>query len=362
MSWIAIALFGLAAFPAGLTLWNFALYRRTKRLAPRNASAVSILIPARDEERVIEATVRAAAATRGVPFEVVVMDDSSRDGTREIVQALSAEDPRIRLEQAPPLPDGWNGKQHACRSLANVARYDHLVFVDADVRLDPDAAARMVRFLEDSGTDLASGVPRQVTGTWLERMMIPLIQFVLLGYLPMFAMRRTNRVEYAAGCGQLMIARREAYEAVDGHAAIRESRHDGIALPRAFRTAGHRTDLFDATDLATCRMYRSAREVRDGLAKNATEGMASPVSIVPWSIVLLGGQVAPILWLPATWAMVAIAVTVGTRAVLAVRFHQSWFGVMLHPVSIVLLVAIQWYALVRERFGVRTAWKGRTQT
>lgn len=362
MSWIAIILLCLAALPAALTLWNLALYRRTPRSVPQNPSAVSILIPARDEEQVIEATVRAAAATRGVPFEVVVMDDSSRDRTREIVLGLAADDPRIRLEHAPPLPDGWNGKQHACRSLANVARYDHLVFVDADVRLDPDAAARMVRFLEDSGADLASGVPRQVTGTWLEKLMIPLIQFVLLGYLPMFAMRLTNRVEYAAGCGQLMIARRGAYDDVDGHAAIRRSRHDGIALPRAFRAAGCRTDLFDATDLASCRMYGRARDVWNGLAKNATEGMASPAAIVPWSIVLLGGQVAPFLWLPARWAVVAVVLTLGTRAVLALRFHQSWLGVMLHPVSIVLLVAIQWYALVRESFGVRTAWKGRTQT
>jgi len=85
-------------------------------------------------------------------------------------------------------------------------------------------------------------------------------------------MRRSQHPAYAAGCGQLFLARRSAYEAVGGHAVIRASLHDGITLPRAFRAAGFWTDLCDMTEIATCRMYRSAGEVWRGLAKNATEG------------------------------------------------------------------------------------------
>src|SRR5262249_58521809 len=100
-----------------------------------------------------------------------------------------------------------------------------------------------------------------------------------------------GRPALGAGCGCVCVARRAAYEAVGGHAAVRASLHDGITLPRAFRRAGRRTDLCDATDLAVCRMYRSGRELWFGLAKNAREGLAHPRAIVPWTLLLLGGQV-----------------------------------------------------------------------
>ena len=139
----------------------------------------------------------------------------------------------------------------------------------------------MAAFVETTGADLASGIPHQETVSLLEKLVIPLIHFILLGFLPIRRMRRSRRPSFAAGCGQLFIARAEAYHRCGGHAAIRDTLHDGIKLPRAFRAAGFKTDLFDATDLATCRMYRTAREVWLGLAKNAGEALAAPAMIVP---------------------------------------------------------------------------------
>ena len=100
---------------------------------------------------------------------------------------FAASDARVRLEAAPPLPAGWCGKQHACHVLAQLAKNPLLVFMDADVRLAPDALARMAGFMEENPVALASGVPRQETGTFSERLLIPLIHFILLGFLPMRA-------------------------------------------------------------------------------------------------------------------------------------------------------------------------------
>ena len=112
-------------------------------------------------------------------------------------------------------------------------------------------------------------------------------------------MRRSRHPAYAAGCGQLFLARRSAYEAAGGHAAIQASLHDGITLPRAFRAAGFRTDLCDLTEIATCRMYQTAGDVWRGLAKNATEGWHRPRMILPATAILLGGQVLPLVLLAA---------------------------------------------------------------
>jgi hypothetical protein len=363
---LAIVAVSLAALPALLLLANLRLYRP----APpgEGVATVSVLIPARDEEAAIAAAVESALASRGVDLEVVVLDDHSEDRTAEIVRTIAERDPRVRLLAAPDLPPGWCGKQHACHVLAGAARMPLFAFLDADVRLAPDGLARLAAFRAASGADLVSGIPHQVTGTLLEKLLIPLIHFVLLGFLPLSRMRRYPSPAYAAGCGQLFLARRDAYEAAGGHAAIRATLHDGIELPRAFRIAGRRTDLCDATDLASCRMYRGAAQVWRGLAKNATEGLGSPGRIVPATVLLLGGQVLPFgllaasAWLsPPEIALAAVAAVLAytPRVVSAVRFRQSALGAALHPLGVPLLVSIQWYALARRLVGRPATWKGR---
>ena len=377
---LALVALALAAVPAALFFANLRAFRRAPRVpAARGAAAgarpgVSVLVPARDEEQGIRACVEAALASVGIDAEVIVLDDHSRDGTAAVVRGMAERDPRLRLASAPPLPEGWCGKQHACHTLAGLARHDLLLFIDADVRLAPEAAARAVAFLDASKAALVSGFPRQETGSVLEKLLLPLIHVVLLGYLPVAAMRRRpTDPAFGAGCGQFFLARRAAYLRAGGHAAIRRSMHDGLTLPRAFRAAGLATDLFDASDVATCRMYHGNRACWDGLAKNATEGMASPRAIVPWTLLLLGGHVMPVVLLVALWltpsitegavALAAAAAATGLlyamRVAGAARFGHPPLGVVLHPVAVVLLVAVQWAALFRHAAGRPAAWKGR---
>jgi hypothetical protein len=190
-----------------------------------------------------------------------------------------------------------------------------------------------------------------------EKLIIPLIHFLLLGFLPLWQMRRSTAPSLGAGCGQLIAIRRDAYEQAGGHAAIRASLHDGVMLPRACRRAGIMTDLFDPTDIATCRMYCGAGEVWQGFSKNAAEGMATPASLPVWTILLAGGQVLPFVLLPLAiltgaplGAKVAAAVAASlvwiARFALAIRFRQSWLGAALHPFGIVFLLALQWSALI----------------
>jgi hypothetical protein len=366
---IAIGCALCALMPALVFRRNLALYAPPPT-GDASLPAVSVLIPARDEEGSIRGAVEAALASRGVEIEVIVLDDHSADRTAEIVREIAGRDPRVRLETAPPLPAGWNGKVHACAVLAGLARRPLLLFVDADVRLMPDGAARAAAFLAASGAALASGVPRQETVTFLERLLIPLIHFVLLGFLPMARMRRSLHPAYGVGCGQLFLARRRAYEKAGGHAAIHGSIHDGVDLPRAFRRAELATDLFDATDIASCRMYRNAGEVWRGLAKNATQGLAAPGKIVPATILLLAGQAMPPVFLGlalAGLAPAAVLVPAGIGALAAWlprlaavrRFRQPLDGALLHPLAIVIFLVLQWTALAGKLLGRPVGWKGR---
>ena len=376
ISLLTVAALLLAAIPALLTIFNLRLFLPAPEQGRGAAHPpqVSVLVPARNEAAAIEPCVRAILASRDVELDVVVLDDASTDGTDAIVERLAGDDPRVRLVRSRPLPPGWCGKQHACAQLAEAAAHDTWMFLDTDVLLSPDAVRRCVAFLDASQAALVSGFPRQVTGSFLEWLLLPLIHFVLLGFLPIARSRADNSPGMAAGCGQLFITRREDYLRSGGHTAIRGSLHDGIKLPRAYRRAGLRTDIFDATDIASCRMYTRSLDVWRGLSKNATEGIGAPATILPFTILLAGGQILP--WVLVTWgvatgwrgwpawavpaAVVAVTISLLPRILDAVRLRQSFSSALAHPLGIAVFLAIQWVSLVRRVLGFQTSWRGRS--
>ena len=359
-----------AAIPAVLTWQNLKIFRTSPK--DEFPEPVSVLVPARNEERVLDDFIRNVLASQGVELELVVLDDASTDSTAERVSQWSDRDPRVRLVHGKKLPQGWCGKQHACYQLAESARFDTFLFLDADVTVQPDAIARSVAFLNQSKIDLGSGFPHQETPTVAGWLLLPLIHFVLLGYLPLSRSRLSNDPSLAAGCGQLFITTRSAYYAAGGHAVIKSSLHDGIMLPRAFRKAGLRTDIFDASDIASCRMYETNQDVLQGITKNATEGIGAPKTIVPFTILLGGGVVAPTLllacmftgnsqsWITMTGTLSGLALSYFPRIMTLSRFRQSTGSVCFHPLAVGMFLAVQWFALGRRILGIKTSWKGRS--
>jgi glycosyltransferase involved in cell wall biosynthesis len=363
---IAIACLVLASLPLVLTLFNRELILPPVP-GPVPGLSVSVLVPARNEEDNIGAALDAILVNDSVELEVLVCDDDSSDRTAEIVRQRAREDTRVRLIRAPRPATRHFGKPTACQHLAEAATGDILLFVDADVRLSGDAIGAIATTLDRSDAALISGIPHQQTVTWSEKLIVPLMDFVLYGYLPVVLMRRLTSPAFGAACGQLIAVRRDAYDRVGGHITIAHHVHDGIALARLFRRHGFLTDLIDATSIASCRMYRNWRELLEGFAKNAHEGLGSRRGLVPWTLVLGFGQVLPALLLPFVLGMpvagpaliLAAAMAYLTRFLLALRLKHSWFGVIAHPVGTALLVGIQWYALIRRLLKRPPKWRGR---
>ncbi len=372
----SLSLVMLSGLPVVMMIKNLGLFTKATKdpelVRLGSQEKVSVLIPARNEEGSIRAALESVLRYDNPDLEVIVQDDCSEDATAAIVRGVAASDARVRLIDAIPLPEGWNGKQHACWRLAKAAKHPWLLFVDADVRFSEDAIPRMIAEAKKQEVELLSGFPLQETGTLAEKMLIPLMHFVLLGYLPVEQMRKSTSKGFSAGCGQLMLAQSEAYWRCDGHRAIRASRHDGIKLPRAFRIRDMRTDIFDASDIASCRMYTSCKEVVRGLMKNATEGIASTSRIVPFTVLLAGASVLPVVSLFVVMVLdcgqtsfvylsllIASILSFVPRAIVVNRYSQSWLTVALHPLSVAWFLLIQWVAWLQSRLGKRVTWRGR---
>ncbi|MFM8616376.1 MAG: glycosyltransferase, partial [Alphaproteobacteria bacterium] len=321
LPWIALA---LALMPGGFALDNLRRMAKAEGPAPKDAQ-VSILIPARNEEAHISACLDAALAQHGVAIEVLVMDDGSSDRTAAMVSAYATRDPRVRLLACPPLPQGWTGKVHACARLGEAARGSQLLFIDADVRLARNAAARMAGHAARQKLAMITGVPRQIIGSLGEALTVPMINLLLIGYLPGGGRAETGRAELGAACGQLILFERGAYETLGGHGAIRGSLHEGLQLARKLRGAGFRTEMVEGVELAECRMYDGMRSSWNGFIKNAHEGMATPIGLPIWTTLLAGAHIWPFFLLPQWQAALAILLVFGLRAAITYKTREAWW-------------------------------------
>lgn len=371
-----LSIIGLAmvAIPTTIALVNV---RRLKRAAPAadcpdSEVLVSCCIPARDEAGNLEACVRSLLDGGHERIEVLVYDDESTDETPAILARLGEEDPRVRAVGTRPLPEGWNGKQHACQRMGEAAEGSWLLFTDADVRFEQGWLRRTLSETRDRPRlGLLSAFPHELTGSIGEALFVPMIHVLLLGYLPMGGMRTTLQPAASAGCGQFLFARREAWTESGGHAAFRDSMHDGIKLPRSIRTAGWQSDLVDGTDLCRCRMYHGFMESFRGFAKNGYEGLGSIWILLLITVIHLVGHLLPfgvLAWCLATgtWLEVATPISIasvvmmlGLRTVLAIRYRQAPIGVPLHPVAVLATTVMQWWSLRLHLRGTRS-WRGRT--
>jgi hypothetical protein len=369
-----------AVVPALLFALNMRRYRLPKFGAERK-TPVAVLIPARDEEKNIRATLESVLASREVELEVFVLDDDSADRTVNIVLDVAGRDSRVKLLQSSRLPAGWNGKQNACWQLAQATEAPVMLFLDADVRVGPWAIARSTAALRRRKVKLLSGFARPVTANVFGKMLIELQRYLLFSFLPFRRMQRSTKPAYAAGSGQFMLVDREAYFASGGHAAIRQTWQDGVMLPRIFREHGFRTDLVDLSTLAEAAMFRTRRVE---LMKSITEGIGMDEHIVTFTIALLLGQVMPAAvacwWLlkivSMIWAggavedptglatvslllLVALVASYVPRLVAARRFKQSLVSALLHPLEMLLMVLMLWVAFARAAWGRPVTWRAR---
>ena len=364
----------------GLVLRNLRDYQTlpTPGTPPRPTEKLFILIPARNEAAHIGDCLREALAQDWRDFTLLVLDDGSTDGTDAIIAEIATGDSRVELLRGKPIAAGWAGKVWACSQLGAEALNrgaDYLLFLDADTRAKPGLVGAALQRSQETGAGMISAFPYQIAGSFWERVTLPMIQFLIITFLPVRMVWESPFKQLVAGCGQFELFSAEAYRVTGGHAAIPNSFHDGLQLARRTKAAGLAVRLFDAAPLMTCRMYEGGRAVWNGFTRNAYEGLGSPPTLL--IMTALQGLLffCPFLfwildfgfWIagrgasPAAFGLITaqIAIIYLIRILQAQRFGH--FGsVWLHPLSIAALIAIQWASFWKTIRKKPVSWKGRT--
>ncbi len=334
--------------------------------AATGAPSVSVVIAARDEEDDLARTLDGLLAQDLPGLEIVVVDGGSRDGTRAVAQARG---PRVRLLEEPPLPDGWVGKNWACWTGAQATHGAWLLFLDADVRLHPAAVRSVLAWAEREGAAVATVAPKvEMLGRW-ERVVLPFYVQMVLTY---FRAPHVNRPDSRAALvnGQFWLVRREEYDAVGGHAAVRRQILEDIALARRFRASGRPIRLAWGPELATTRMYREPREMFEGLLKNIHGTNFSAARQAAFLAGLIGFFWLPLAVLPVGVLTGNVPLTVfgGVLALALFGKHVAWaravgaparYG-LTFPMAVGVYVALVATSLGRGLRGGTVAWKGRS--
>lgn len=325
----------------------------TLRPVRADGAGTSLLVPARDEAGRLRRTLPGLLAQPA--DEILVLDDGSRDGTAQVVSAHAARDARLRLVSGTPLPPGWAGKNWACHQLAAEANGELLVFCDADVTLSPGALSAVWREIQAQRAEVFSVFPRQLTVTFGERLLVPAIEEVLLGFLP-HPLLDAPVPAAATANGQLLAFRRAAYDRMGGHAAVAGALVEDVALARRARAHGIKLGLALGGNLITARMYDGYRDAVRGFGKSLHAGRRPWLIAVavwqvvahtlPWPAWLSGGSRA--------WRWAAVLGLAGRALTNAKTGRRGYSEAALAPLAAVAALPVYAVALRRT-----ARWKGR---
>ena len=339
---------------------------------PKNPPLISILVPARNEEDNIAECLESLQKQDYPNFEVIVLDDNSEDRTAEIVNEFIKRDNRIRLVSGRPLPEDWAGKPFACQQLAKEAKGDWLLFVDADTLHASHMLRSVLALAMEEDTSMLSGFPRQVNRNLPQKIAVPLIYFIIVGWVPLWWVQRRGSKRASVAIGQFLFFSRDEYWRIGGHEVVRSRILEDIWMGIEVARHHGRHVAVDLSSVVSCDMYSTATAMWHGLVRCIYSVVViSPAILMGLILIAVFLYIAPFYWLwngffmsptPVIWRATVISQVVLIlliRWLIDTRFKAPALSVWFHPLGIFYLLVAVLYASWRWWIGAGVSWKER---
>jgi glycosyltransferase involved in cell wall biosynthesis len=325
-----------------------------------SSKLVSVLIPARNEEKNIGNILNDLLNHSYHDIEVIICNDQSEDNTVSIVNEYSARDGRVRLINSEGPAEGWTGKNYACHLLAKHARGEYLLFLDADVRLKGNIIGNAAASADKNGTGLISIFPRQIIESFGERITVPNMNYILLSLLPLPLVRRPNYPSLSAANGQFMFFNASIYHSTEPHSRMKNNRVEDIHIARDFKKRGIKISCLLGDKNISCRMYNGFRESVNGFSKNV-------VAFFGNSFLL-----AALFWLVTSFGIIPVFISFSikiitlylilyfmTRIFISLASRQNIFYNLINFIFLQFSLGAFIYKSLINKYHGKLVWKGR---
>ncbi|MBN1153601.1 glycosyltransferase [candidate division KSB1 bacterium] len=343
----------------------FGPYLRRRAKGQADYPMVSVLIPARNEGKVIAHCIESMLKQNYPKFEIIVLNDNSSDDTEAIIQNYAHKYPQVQYIRGEKLPPGWLGKNWACHQLAQRASGDIYIFTDADNIHETYSIDHTVSYIQHYTLGMFSAFPQQITVTMGEKLIVPIIDLFVYGTLPLWATYYFQHPSLAAANGQWIAFTKDAYKKIGGHEAIKQILVEDTTLNRLAKERGIKTLTSIGTKSVYCRMYHNWREVWSGFTRHYygltgnNDVAYAFITLISLLIFVLPYITVFIRELFAISAF-AIGLNVTIRLIQAVRYkHPVLISVILHPLAILSTTIIGFNSFLKFKKG-SIQWKDRT--
>lgn len=305
--------------------------------------SVSILVPMRNEEKNAANCVTTLISQAGLlDFEILVVDDNSTDQTKRELLKFS----EIKLLNGKPLPDGWLGKLWALDQLVLASSGKYLVFIDADVRLTPNAIASAIKQMRD--WDFISAYPKQITSGFIQRLFQPLLQWSWLASVPLIISQKFSVQSMVVANGQFLIIKRGAYLKSGGFGLVRSEVLDDLMIAKQLVKSGFKGGVAEASNVATCQMYDSSKQLIKGYQKSLWKAFGSPLGSIAAIALLFTTGVLPLIAtvFGSEIGLISFSLILLSRIISAIRTNTLPNTALLHPLAILFLIGLIAYSWV----------------
>lgn len=321
---------------------------------------VSVLIPARNEVKNIGSCLNFILTQDYKNLEVFVLDDQSTDRTKEIVQSFAAKHKNIFYIEGEKLPQNWTGKNWACHQLSKIAKGKYLLFVDADVELASNAIGSALKIMTETNTKMLSVFPTQGIKSFGEWLIVPLMNWLLLSFLPLKQVFASKNKSFIAANGQFMLWSKDTYFSLGGHKQVANAVVEDMELARKAKQENKIITLLGG-NVIFCRMYSNFFDAFKGFSKNFYPGFnMNPITFIGFVLFLfLVFAFSTFLAMVDSTYVIVITLIVLSRILISAVSHQNiLFNVLLHPIQMVFMLIIGINSVLSTKLGL-ISWKER---